>query len=658
MTPPVRNQARAPEGHDSLCRLLDRECVGMYVGATLRQNDPSIKSVRVDSAEVLRHKPERRAVISYRARLRRTGVSDVGLDFVAKWGARGVPEQDIERALVRAGFGADAVDGVSIASPLGVIPELSVALFRRVFGAAALSLMTTQNAKKHASTLGYALRKLHRSGLTLTRQHSLDDELQILQDRLWRLETLRPRLASRARRLWRDSLRLARRIRSRSNTLIHRDFHPDQALIAPDRIFILDFDLAAMGDPALDVGNAIAHLVEYGVRTAGDGARLASEAAALEDSYLTAAGPATHQSIWAYTLLALARLTYLSTQYDDRLHTTESMFDECERRITSIDRSMRFVARPRGPSPRVRDVIVAFGLAAAVSTSVPGQGVNAAKRAPISQGPSVRLALMTGGVYDNNIDHSQDPLASYGRVLGGELYFASALRQPWFETRYQVASHEYSNTAKWDRVSQRAEATVTARVGRRLTMRSVGVASLKGSSEDRALGDEFGAAQEIRFRLAAPLELIAGGVYRLRRYSNDTLRNASNGYVEGGVRLRRRGLQLELTERSEQNRAVGDRHYYRRRTTAGEVTIPLTPSTTLEAEVKYRRQRYNRRLVEVDNANVPRRDQRLQPQLVLKQALGSRLLFSLEYEFERRISNDPDKAFRAHRMGAWLRRTF
>ena len=44
-------------------------------------------------------------------------------------------------------------------------------------------------------------------------------------------------------------------------TLIHRDFHDKQVVIGPDgRAGVLDFDLMAVGDPMLDLGNLLAHL--------------------------------------------------------------------------------------------------------------------------------------------------------------------------------------------------------------------------------------------------------------------------------------------------------------------------------------------------------------------------------------------------------------
>ncbi len=46
-----------------------------------------------------------------------------------------------------------------------------------------------------------------------------------------------------------------------ARTLIHRDFHDGQVLVADDgSVGVLDFDLMAIGDPALDLANLLAHL--------------------------------------------------------------------------------------------------------------------------------------------------------------------------------------------------------------------------------------------------------------------------------------------------------------------------------------------------------------------------------------------------------------
>lgn len=86
--------------------------------------------------------------------------------------------------------------------------------------------------------------------------------------------------------------------------LLHRDFHDGQILIDGDRIGVLDFDLMAIGDPALDLANLLAQLelrAAQGVLADLDQAQQATLAGYRPDSAVLAALP-------GYLALARARL--------------------------------------------------------------------------------------------------------------------------------------------------------------------------------------------------------------------------------------------------------------------------------------------------------------------------------------------------------------
>src|SRR5262245_2537708 len=87
------------------------------------------------------------------------------------------------------------------------------------------------------------------------------------------VETLRLRLEDAPRESHKLLDELARRLpKSARARLIHRDFYAEQVLVSrgsgarSGAIAILDWDDAALGPPALDVGNALAHLELLGVR--------------------------------------------------------------------------------------------------------------------------------------------------------------------------------------------------------------------------------------------------------------------------------------------------------------------------------------------------------------------------------------------------------
>ena len=51
---------------------------------------------------------------------------------------------------------------------------------------------------------------------------------------------------------------------------LQRDFYPDQVIVGPGGLALVDLDLFAEGDAALDAGNFVAHLSEWALRERGD----------------------------------------------------------------------------------------------------------------------------------------------------------------------------------------------------------------------------------------------------------------------------------------------------------------------------------------------------------------------------------------------------
>jgi aminoglycoside phosphotransferase (APT) family kinase protein len=143
----------------------------------------------------------------------------------------------------------------------------------------------------------------------------------------------RPGWTARLERLAEACARAAAGLEAGVSALIHRDFYPDQVMIAGDRLHLLDLDLCAVGDPALDVGNFVGHLVEQALRQHGDAGALDEPAAALVDRFAARAGRAAAAAVEVYATLTLARHAWLSTQLPDRQGTTPMLLDLCERRL-------------------------------------------------------------------------------------------------------------------------------------------------------------------------------------------------------------------------------------------------------------------------------------------------------------------------------------
>ena len=114
---------------------------------------------------------------------------------------------------------------------------------------------------------------------------------------------------------------------------IHRDFYPAQVIVNGARLYLIDFDLYCLGDPALDVGNFIGHMTEESLRERGDATALHNAEQVLEDSFVGLAGESLRRGVRVYTALTLVRHIYLSTQFPERAPFTEQLMQLCEQRL-------------------------------------------------------------------------------------------------------------------------------------------------------------------------------------------------------------------------------------------------------------------------------------------------------------------------------------
>ena len=126
-------------------------------------------------------------------------------------------------------------------------------------------------------------------------------------------------------RLERRCLDLAAGLGPRPMGPIHRDFYPDQLLIAEDQVTVIDFDLYCEGDPALDIGNFVAHLSELALRERGDVHALDAARHECIEVFLALSDPGHRQAVETYDVLSMARLVGLSVQLPGRSHTTEAL---------------------------------------------------------------------------------------------------------------------------------------------------------------------------------------------------------------------------------------------------------------------------------------------------------------------------------------------
>ena len=180
---------------------------------------------------------------------------------------------------------AQRADGPRLPEPLGYLDDARVVLLGAVPGVPVTARLRAGDLAL-AARIGAALGALHVSPAPLERRHNPADELAPLAARVARLAAADARLGRRASAALEQLGSLAPGPHAWRLQPVHRDLHPEQVLVAPDgRIGFVDLDDAALSEPALDVGNFIAHIVWLGCQTPTGAARLRGAALAFRRAH-------------------------------------------------------------------------------------------------------------------------------------------------------------------------------------------------------------------------------------------------------------------------------------------------------------------------------------------------------------------------------------
>jgi len=124
--------------------------------------------------------------------------------------------------------------------------------------------------------------------------------------------------------------------------LVHGDYTPKNMLVSGRRITLLDYEIAHWGNPALDSGFVIAHLLLKAVQAPPQAAAYVEAARALWSSYVERIGFADvaaleRETAWMVPFLILARI--------DSKSPVEYITDE-GRKQTARSMSLRFIEHP------------------------------------------------------------------------------------------------------------------------------------------------------------------------------------------------------------------------------------------------------------------------------------------------------------------------
>ncbi len=227
----------------------------------------------IDRIEVLKYKPGRRCVLRYdlygryRHTKRPAHVQVIGKVFRDD---RGLRLHKLQKMLWHNGFGADAVDNIFVPDSLAYIPEMRMQVQACAPGETLNDLVEKVDIKPLIPLAARGLAKLHNlpvpipangHGPLALNTYMLGDELENLERFTASLAKDRPQAMPRILALRQELLVWADRLPPLPAAApIHRDFYYSQVLFSGSQLTLIDFDLIALGDPAIDVANFMAHL--------------------------------------------------------------------------------------------------------------------------------------------------------------------------------------------------------------------------------------------------------------------------------------------------------------------------------------------------------------------------------------------------------------
>ena len=263
------------------------------VARLLRRKGPERKKyARLNSIEVLKYKPGRRCVLRYSwEKSRQEDAVMIGKVFRDERGER---LDAIHKILWRNGLDGGAV---RIPQGYGYAKKMRMQLQENAPGIT-LNDLYRQGSIDHwiplcaraAADLHSLPDRLPEKDLTrlskLVGRYFLPEEQRSLANTHTALRQMRPADQLTLEHLYTMLIRSTEMLAPASeNALVHRDFYYSQVLIDTDRLVIIDLDLMAFGDAAIDVANFSAHLNFLSLEMHHDFHRLDGAAAAFKSEY-------------------------------------------------------------------------------------------------------------------------------------------------------------------------------------------------------------------------------------------------------------------------------------------------------------------------------------------------------------------------------------
>ena len=295
---------------------------------------------QITNWEILKYNPGRRCVIAYE--MAHKGHDDHKKTFIGKVfrDQQGMEYFNLQKELWLRGFHPNAVDAVTVPEPIAYIPELHMLLQEQSPGLTLDDHLDAPNFEDKVRASAAALAKLHACDIKPVKTYSLDSELANLRQWAEELERLRPELSARFREQLFRLEALADTLPPSELTPVHRDFHYGQILFSDSRITVIDLDLLALGDPAIDVANFAAHLQFLAVQFLSDPHELDGMAELFVKEYKNCHGTAQLDSrLTFYEAATFFRLLYVALTRPQYNAYFESLFAIGEQKTqVAVDR--------------------------------------------------------------------------------------------------------------------------------------------------------------------------------------------------------------------------------------------------------------------------------------------------------------------------------
>jgi Ser/Thr protein kinase RdoA (MazF antagonist) len=143
--------------------------------------------------------------------------------------------------------------------PLGILAEMRAVVWKEETPAPPTQYDVP--APLAVTLTGAALRELHAlEGLEHFRRYDVALELAGIRRQARLVSEVRPGLKRLVAAALASAADRAGQLEPSFERPIHRDAHPGQFIVQPDRALVIDVDTFALGDPAIDLGNYSAHL--------------------------------------------------------------------------------------------------------------------------------------------------------------------------------------------------------------------------------------------------------------------------------------------------------------------------------------------------------------------------------------------------------------